>query len=45
MYAAPTHRPNAVAMQKRYHKANAHGGVKTPPYRAAETGNFPANPT
>ena len=30
--------------QKRYNRANVHGGVKTPPYRATETGNFPVNP-
>ena len=30
--------------RKRYHKADVHGGVKTPPYRAAGTGGFPGNP-
>ena len=25
MYAAPTHRPNAVATKKRYRRANVHG--------------------
>ena len=37
IYAAPTHGPNAVTTQKRYHGANGHGGVKTPPYNARQT--------
>ena len=43
MYAAPTHGPNAVATQKRYHGANDHGGVKTPPYKVNQTPDRPAN--
>ena len=35
-HAAPAHGPNAVAAKKRYHGADVHGGVKTPPYRATE---------
>ena len=34
MYAAPTHGPNANATKKGSGKAAAHGGAKTPPYRA-----------
>ena len=37
MYAAPTHRPNAVTTQKSYYGANGNGGVKTPPYNAKQT--------
>ena len=29
MYAAPTHRPNAVAIQKRFRGANGHGKITT----------------
>ena len=39
-HAAPAHGPNAVAAKKRYHGADVHGGVKTPPYRVKR----PANP-
>ena len=42
MYAAPTHRPNAVTGPKRCHKADGHGGVKTPPYHARYTPYNPA---
>ena len=37
MYAAPMHRPNAVATKKRYCEANVHGGRERPPYNARYT--------
>ena len=38
--------PGAATLPKNAKtKATGHGGVKTPPYKPAETGNFPANPT
>ena len=36
-HAAPAHGPNAVAAKKRYHGADVHGGVKTPPYKVKKT--------
>ena len=45
MHAAPTNRPGTAGRRaKQAFAADRHGGVKTPPYKPAGTGNFPANP-
>ena len=31
--------------QERKNKADVHGGGEPPPYKPAETGNYPINPT
>ena len=45
MHAAPTDRlAMAGKWARRVFAADGHGGVKTPPYKAKQTGTFPANP-
>ena len=45
IHAAPTNRPGTAGRRaKQAFAADRHGGVKTPPYRAAYTVDFPANP-
>ena len=43
IYASPTNKGTAYASQKRSHKADGHGGVKTPPYRVRQTTDQPGN--
>ena len=45
IYASPTNKGTAYTNQKRHHRANGRGGRERPPYNAAYTVVFPANPT